>query len=276
MAHTITNWRTKTLFEVGRTPNHIYLRPHPLLGPYVAHYTVWTADSASQIRQLTLVPDASGCIVLHHWGDHLDGRLWGPTTRVVTVGAGPEGASVRIFVEFLPGGLFQLTGMGRAGLADHIFCLEDVLPGLFSALSHLVEHATHVEQLVKGLDGLLLPILLTRQVPGAARSVSAALQRTHGLLTVEKLSALEGYSPRHLNRILNDYLGMGPKQFARLLRVNAAVGLLDSGLPLTYLAQESGFYDQAHFIRDFSNICGVTPGSYRDKMSDFYNEPFKF
>lgn len=80
---------------------------------------------------------------------------------------------------------------------------------------------------------MLLPILLVRETPAPALSATALLKHTNGLLTVEALSVQEGYSPRHLNRILDSYIGMGPKQFARLLRVNAAVRLLGSGLPLT-------------------------------------------
>lgn len=272
----ITDWRRRTALELGRTHNHIYLRPHRLLRPYIAHYTIWTADAIPQPGgQLMLVPDASGCMVLHLNGDRLTGKLWGATTRVVTVDGGAVGAPVRIFAEFAPGGLYQLTGMGQAALADGIFALDDVLPELYASLTQLVETARCTEQLVAGLDRLLLPLLLSRDTPCTPLSVTNALQQTSGLMSVEALSLREGYSARHLGRLLHDYLGMGPKQFARLLRVNAAVRLLGSGQPLTYLAQESGFYDQAHFIRDFSRICGVTPGDYRDRMSDFYNEPLK-
>ena len=42
------------------------------------------------------------------------------------------------------------------------------------------------------------------------------------------------------------------------------------------LAQEAGFYDQSHFIHDFSHICGVAPGAYLQNLSAFYNEIFKF
>ena len=45
---------------------------------------------------------------------------------------------------------------------------------------------------------------------------------------------------------------------------------------LTHLAQELGYFDQAHFIHDFRSVCGVTPGTYRAELSDFYNEPLKF
>lgn len=206
----------------------------------------------------------------------MSGSLWGATTHAVTVSGGPDGTPVRVFIEFLPGGLFQFTGMGQSALTDGIFPLCDVMPLVFSALCHLLETSCKVEQLVEGFDAILLPILLARQAPAAALSAAAVLKQASGMLTVEALSTQECYSPRHLNRMLCGYLGMGPKQFARLLRINCAVRLFDFGQPLVYLAQESGFYDQAHFIRDFREVCGITPGAYRDKMSDFYNEPLKF
>lgn len=278
VARIITDWRLHTAYEIGRTPNHIYLRPHQLLQPYIAHYTVWTASDVKQPSggRLTLVPDASGCVVLHLDGASVSGSLWGATTHAVTVNDGSDGTPVRVFIEFLPGGLFQFTGMSQSTLTDGIFSLCDVMPFVFSGLCRLLETTRQVENLVEGLDAILLPVLLAQEVPAAALSAVTTLKQANGLFTIEALSTREGYSPRHLNRMLCDYLGMGPKQFARLLRINTAVRLLDSGLPLTYLAQESGFYDQAHFIRDFREVCGITPGGYRDKMSDFYNEPLKF
>lgn len=272
----ILNWRAHTGYELGRTPNHIYLRPHLLLRGAIAHYTVWTATEPPANKRLTLIPDASGCAVLYLNGGEITGALWGATTRVVTVNSDRTGAPVRIFIEFLPGGLFQLTGIGQRELTDMTYSMGDLLPGLFACLQTLLQSAISVEALVEGLDALLLPHFTARSLPAAARSALSTLYRSRGLLSVSALGRLEGYSPRHLSRLLGDCLGMGPKQFARLLRVNAAVSLLRSDLSLTHLAQDAGFYDQAHFIRDFSAICAVTPGSFQESMSDFYNEPFKF
>jgi AraC-like DNA-binding protein len=44
-----------------------------------------------------------------------------------------------------------------------------------------------------------------------------------------------------------------------------AVAAIDAGYTgsLTELAHEHGWYDQAHFIRDFTALVGVTPGQYR-------------
>ena len=50
-------------------------------------------------------------------------------------------------------------------------------------------------------------------------------------------------------------------------RMHDAVTELDEGYAgtLTDLAHRYGWYDQAHFIRDFTALVGVTPGQYRDR-----------
>ncbi len=38
--------------------------------------------------------------------------------------------------------------------------------------------------------------------------------------------------------------------------------LVRAGLPITLVAAEAGFYDQAHLTRHFKRIVGLTPGRY--------------
>ena len=51
-------------------------------------------------------------------------------------------------------------------------------------------------------------------------------------------------------------------------RMHDAVADLDAGWEgtLTDLAVRYGWYDQAHFTRDFTALVGVTPGQYRDRV----------
>jgi AraC-like DNA-binding protein len=57
---------------------------------------------------------------------------------------------------------------------------------------------------------------------------------------------------------------MAPKPLARLVRFDRAVRLLRAGSAksLTEVAQASGYFDQAHFIREFRAFSGGTPGEY--------------
>ena len=66
---------------IARAQNHLYLAPHPLLRPWVAHYTFTFPSGPPEDGTLALIPDASGCILLS-----LDGEAralaWGATTTI--------------------------------------------------------------------------------------------------------------------------------------------------------------------------------------------------
>jgi len=87
------------------------------------------------------------------------------------------------------------------------------------------------------------------------------LVRTTGTVTVSALSSEIGWSGRHLARQFNREIGMTPKAFARVLRFGSAVRRLTqrSDGRLTDIALDLGYYDQAHFTREFRELAGVTP-----------------
>ncbi|HET9104787.1 MAG TPA: AraC family transcriptional regulator [Solirubrobacteraceae bacterium] len=80
--------------------------------------------------------------------------------------------------------------------------------------------------------------------------------------TLDELASAVGLSPFHLLRTFRDRVGMTPSAYRRALRVNAAQGLLRSGMPAAQAAVACGFYDQAHLNRHFKRVTGVTPGRY--------------
>jgi AraC-like DNA-binding protein len=55
---------------------------------------------------------------------------------------------------------------------------------------------------------------------------------------------------------------MTPHAYQTKIRIRRAKSLLHAGLPITAVAAEAGFYDQAHLTRHFKRIVGLTPGRY--------------
>lgn len=261
---------------IARAQNHLYLAPHPLLRPWVAHYTFTFPSGLPEDGTLALIPDASGCILLS-----LDGEAralaWGATTEVAVVRRDFNESPVRFFIEFLPGALGALTGIPQEELRDRRFTLGEADAALAAALEAAAGRAADADALAEETDRLLLARFSGRALPGAVRGAMQRLRESSGMLPVGELAAESGYSQRHLNRLFGETVGMNVKTFARLVRVNGAIRLLRQGSgSLAALAQEAGFYDQSHFIHDFSHICGVAPGAYLQNLSAFYNEIFKF
>lgn len=261
---------------IARTQNHLYLAPHPLLRPWVAHYTFTFPGGLPGGGTLTLIPDASGCILLSPNGDpHV--LAWGATTKISVVRRDFNESPVRFFIELLPGALGVLTGIPQEELRDRRFLLGDAEPALAAALETAARRALGADALAEEADRLLLERLCGQALPSAVEGAMARLRETAGLHPVGELASESGYSQRHLSRLFGAAVGMNIKTFARLVRVNAAIQRLRRETPpLTRLAQDAGFYDQAHFIHDFERICGTSPGDYLQNLSVFYNEPFKF
>ena len=88
------------------------------------------------------------------------------------------------------------------------------------------------------------------------------LMETGGATPVGALAQELGRSRRHLAATFREQIGMPPKALARLLRFERAVDRLRGGAALADLALDCGYYDQAHFNRDFRQFTGVTPTEY--------------
>jgi len=71
------------------------------------------------------------------------------------------------------------------------------------------------------------------------------------------------YHPDHLSRLMKLYAGMTLKQYLTGLRIREALSLLRySDLPLTEIAEKTGFCSQSHFSRVFREKTGHPPSKY--------------
>ena len=72
-------------------------------------------------------------------------------------------------------------------------------------------------------------------------------------------------SERRLQRLFAEYIGVTPKWVIQRYRLQEAIWRLaqPDSPTLASLAQELGFFDQAHFSRKFAALVGNTPLDYR-------------
>jgi AraC-like DNA-binding protein len=269
-----TDWRGSTLLR--KTPYNLYLAPHPVLRPYISNYTVSFPQPGMVADTLTILPDASGCIVSVFDGSRLTTTLWGPSTRPNQVDSTSNGCPFMVFVEFNPYGLYPFLPTGQAALADCLIPLEDLDPALSSSIQNILESVSAVPVLVDRLDRLFLDRLTINHPPALLFSCLDLIKSTGGQLLVNDLSARENYSERHLNRLFQQHIGMSPKLLLRLVRLNHAVRLLQKpDLTLLNIALRTGFVDESHLIHEFKDLYGLPLQHVRRNMSDFYNETLK-
>jgi AraC-like DNA-binding protein len=95
-------------------------------------------------------------------------------------------------------------------------------------------------------------------------AVMRLISRTRGLATISDLADQACVGERHLQRLFMAYAGTTPKQFCRIIRLNRAISLAkkNPGNSFTRTAIEAGYYDQAHFNREFREMTGFTPRNF--------------
>jgi AraC-like DNA-binding protein len=135
--------------------------------------------------------------------------------------------------------------------------LEDALASV-----PLADRVAHAERIL--LARLGRAPTLERESDTIDRAV-ALTRRSRGRAGVRDVAAALGVGERWLERAFARQIGYGPKMLARVVRLQHAVSLLQRGGAApswTALAYDAGYADQAHLVREFRALAGVTPGAY--------------
>jgi AraC family transcriptional regulator len=96
------------------------------------------------------------------------------------------------------------------------------------------------------------------------RATELVHERFRESLLIEDVAAEAGVHPAYLAAVFRRAHRMPLGDYMRRLRVDwAADQLVGTDLPISMIAAEAGFADQAHLTRWFRRVMGATPGAYR-------------
>ena len=132
----------------------------------------------------------------------------------------------------------------------------------------------HFDEKVKCFEALILRFLKEKlEVDQLFRAQLNYILERKGLLEIKELFSTFGISKVTLRKHFLEKMGISPKVVSRIWRLNHFLELQgqtqDSSL--TQLALESGYYDQAHFIREFKNFFEASPRHFFRQESQLLN-----
>lgn len=78
-------------------------------------------------------------------------------------------------------------------------------------------------------------------------------------ISLDSLADISKLSKYHFIKVFHKKTGITPHQYIVNLRLEHALALIKSNIPLSEVAFMSGFSDQSHFIRTFKKCYGITP-----------------
>jgi AraC-like DNA-binding protein len=229
--------------------------PHPALHPFVDR--LWARIAVEGAPPLRILPD--GCIdLLVQTSD--PSRSFAVGTMTGATVFEPRRAVRIIAVRFRPGGAARFLGVAAEELTDGVAELKDL--GVRWLAPGMIPERAHLGDAVRALERALLSRLAVISAPD--RTIAYAIAALSGarVPSVESLSRSIGWSRQHLGRSFRHEVGVSPKQFARVARLQRAVIHLQHARPkgLADAAASLGYFDQAHMSRDFSELAGISPG----------------
>lgn len=175
------------------------------------------------------------------------------------------GDSAAVQLELSPTAARQLFGVPMAELTNQLVALEDVAgPATASLLDRLHETPVWSDRLELAHRFVADRLADADPTPHEVERAYRCLVTSGGTMSVADLADEVGWTRRHLSGQFAEHVGVSPKAFARLVRFNRAVCLLSAGVghPLVHVAVATGYYDQAHFNREFRELAGCTPTEF--------------
>jgi AraC-like DNA-binding protein len=228
-----------------------------------------------------VLPD--GCIdvlVLGHGGPEA-ARVVGTMKRAFVA---PPRTGAIFGIRFRPGEAARLLPAASRELTDGEAPLASLWgdegraleAALVELLDHAVARALTAEQILARARAVVEATLRKRLASHAAavdtrvRAAAGMLASSDGMSVGEVAKRVE-LSERQLARRFNERVGVAPKTFARVMRLQRAAALLADGSSPSDAASLAGYADQAHFTRDSSELAGITPSGLARELSDSFN-----
>lgn len=246
--------------------------PSDILKPYIKHY--WVLYAPKSLSNVVLFPsgfmefainisEGGATICLGNRISKMPkleilGHLSKPTTETISAG------TTVLITRFYPHAASIFIPSPAEDFTNNSTDLNDVLNDNLSGFYHQLMEQPSLQQKIKVLEAFLIKRLMkTRKTLETARLVEQlckAIQAGGSSFNLKKLALKYQISERYIQKIFLDYVGITPQRLFSVQRFTSSLQLVrTASASLTDIGYECGYYDQAHFIREFKSYTGLTP-----------------
>ncbi|WP_162910053.1 AraC family transcriptional regulator [Aggregatilinea lenta] len=234
--------------------------PAPDLAFFIEHFWVvdWDLRGRPSFLQENL-PYPSVHIVIEPDRSGIFGVMTGKFTRRL------EGKSGAFGIKFRPGAFYPFVRSSVSVLTDRVLPLDAVFGdagrSFEAAMLALEGDDPRIEQ---------AETFLRERLPAQDNAIAEVnriiecIVADRAITKVDHVVVRLDLSKRGLQRLFHDYVGASPKWVIKRCRLHEAAEQAAGRQQVNWarLAQDLGYFDQAHFIKDFKAMVGKTPADY--------------
>lgn len=214
------------------------------------------------------LPDPSVHLVIEDDFSEIFGAARGKFSRLV------EGQGRAFCIKFRPGAFYPFVSSAASRFTNKTAGLCEIFGAAGNTLETAIRAAVKDEERIEIAEDFLRSRRAERD--DSVALIHQIVERIVADREITKAYDLENQfhlTTRTLQRLFGRYVGVSPSWVIRRYRLHDAVDRLDRGEIVDWpaLAVDLGYFDQAHFIRDFKKIIGVSPGNYVRRVSQGQN-----
>jgi len=183
---------------------------------------------------------------------------------------GSAGSIRSVGAVLAPGAAAALLGVPAGALRGCHVELSDLWgSGAQALLDTLIDAGDDQAELLIRFEAALLARLDAQPhaIDAPMQTAAAAMAAGVGVATI---ASELGLSERRLRDRFQAAIGLGPRDYARVARLNRLLRLAKSQQSWAELALAAGYCDQAHMCREFRALTGMTPSRYRPGASPLH------
>ncbi len=187
----------------------------------------------------------------------------------------PRNEMIRGFaVVFKPDGMQKLFRLSHSEIHRHAIDGECLFRDHTEELWHEIKTASCIAEMKMRLEAYLEMYLTGKDFSNTpVTRILESILKKNGIVSLGQLCTEFNISKRTLQRRFFDEIGMPPKEYLQIARLNHALTLFKSNQykNLTELGYLSGYYDQSHYIRDIRKMFGISPGNLKRNEDNLMN-----
>ncbi len=177
-------------------------------------------------------------------------------------------------IHFKPGGAYPFFAFPISEITDRVEELDLLWGSFIQSARQQILDTIGIEAKFKALEKcLLLQIKQDFAInPCIAYAVGQIIREPQNI-TLENLSRKIGFSQKHFISLFDRWVGLNPKAFVRICKFQKVLQLIEQNQSINWaeIVFACGYYDQAHFIKEFQAFSGINPSAYLRQKGDFLN-----
>jgi len=170
-----------------------------------------------------------------------------------------------IIVVFNPGCLYRLTGIPAHLLQDQDLDLEDVFPKEAKLVNELLRSSNNYEEMIGIIEEFLWLLINKTKIEYTRFDKIFNFMTTNSeKQSLDWLASQACLSNRQFERKSNEYIGVSPNLYARIVRFHQSFLLYNYNPKTDWLsiAVECGYYDYQHLVKDYKDFVCATPNQF--------------